>query len=124
MARILLVDDDELAANALRRGLERLGKHEVTLAHDGEAGLIAARKELPDLILLDIMMPKMNGHDVLKELKAKQITLHIPVIILSAINDEQSIKEALYEYDVTYITKPIEPHSLLKSVEHSLSCRG
>jgi twitching motility two-component system response regulator PilH len=123
MARLLLVDDDELVAGALKRVLERIGKHEVLLAHDGEAGLVAARKELPDIILLDILMPKMNGYEVLRELKLKQDTLKIPVIILSAINDEKKIKETLYEYDATYITKPVETKSLLQSVDHLLCIR-
>lgn len=123
MARVLIIDDDELGANALRRTLEHIGKHEILMAHDGEAGLIAACKELPDLILLDILMPKMNGYDVLRELRSKQTTLNIPVLILSAVSDESKIKETLYEFDATYITKPIDAKRLIQSVEHLLSCR-
>jgi twitching motility two-component system response regulator PilH len=123
MAKLLLIDDNELGASVIKRALEYLGKHDVIVALDGEAGLVAAHKELPDLIILDILMPKMNGYEVLKELKSTQDTLHIPVIIMSAVNDEQSIKETLFEYDALYMPKPVEPETLIKTINHALACK-
>lgn len=123
MARILVIDDDELMAQTIKRTLEHEGTHDVLVAYDGEAGLIVARQELPDLILLDILMPKMNGYDVLEDLKSTQSTLNIPVIILSAMNNEQSIKETLFAYDALYMTKPIDPDRLMQTVKHALSCK-
>jgi twitching motility two-component system response regulator PilH len=123
MARLLLIDDDELATSVIKRALEHFGNHDVVVAHDGEAGLIAAHKESPDLILLDILMPKMNGYEVLKELKSTPDTLHIPVIIMSAVNNEKSIKETLYEYNALYMPKPVEPDTLIKTIDHALSCK-
>ena len=121
MARILIVDDDELSARAVKRTLEVAGNHDVTMAHDGEAGLIAARSDIPDLILLDILMPKMDGYEVLKELKSTKETYNIPVIILSAVNDEKSIKGTLYEYDVLYMPKPIDATRLMSAINHALA---
>lgn len=122
MARVLIIDDDEMCSEAIRRSLEILGNHEVSWAADGEAGLIAARNELPDIILLDMLMPKMNGYEVLKELKDKQSTLNIPVIILSAIHDDQTIKEMMLEYDANYVVKPVDAHALINTIRHVLSC--
>lgn len=124
MAKILIIDDDKLASDAIKRALESTGEHEVLYAPDGEAGLVSARQELPDVILLDILMPKMDGYEVLKELKAEENTLNIPVIMITAVSNEQSIKEAVYEYDALYMTKPIDPQALIKTVNHALSTSG
>jgi len=123
MARILIIDDDELSAMTVKRTVEVGGDHEVIMAHDGESGLVSACKNLPELILLDIIMPKMDGYEVLKELKGTKETHNIPVIILSAVNDERSIKGTLYEYDVHYMPKPIESEGLLNAINHALSCK-
>ena len=92
MAKILIVDDDQLGAKTVKRALEQLGNHDIIMAYDGAAGLVAARQELPDVILMDILMPKMNGYEMLRELKSNQETLNKPIIILSEVNDEKSIK--------------------------------
>ena len=123
MARILIIDDDELSARAVKRTIEIAGKHDVMMAHDGESGLVAACKHMPDLILLDIIMPKMDGYEVLKELKGTRETHKIPVIILSAVNDEKSIKGTLYEYDVHYMPKPIDSEGLINAINHALDCK-
>lgn len=123
MARVLVIDDDEFGISAIKRTLETIGHHEVLTAFDGEAGLITAKKELPDVILLDVIMPNMDGYEVLKELRSDQNTLHIPVIILTAVHDEQSIKQAVYEYNADYIVKPCETSTLLSTITHALTCK-
>ncbi|OVE76310.1 hypothetical protein BVX97_01375 [bacterium E08(2017)] len=123
MARILLIDDDELGAKTTARVLEQYGQHQVIIASDGPTGLVTASKENPDLILLDILMPGMDGYAVLEELKSNEASLNIPVIIISAVTDEESIKEATFKYDTLYMTKPIEPEPLMKTIDHALSTR-
>jgi len=83
---ILLVEDDAMVVRMYQRKLEHDG-FKVNLAFNGEEGLAAVKKERPDLILLDVMMPKMNGIDTLKALKADKSTKDIPAIILTNLGD-------------------------------------
>jgi len=92
--KILLVDDDPLICRMYQERFSRDGLR-VILAFNGEEGLEKAEKENPDIILLDIMMPKMNGYEMLKILKGKTETASIPVIILSGLGDDpELIKKA------------------------------
>jgi len=88
--KILLVDDDPLISRMYQERFSRDGL-KVILAFDGEEGLEKAEKENPDIILLDIMMPKMNGYEMLKILKGKTETASIPVIILSGLGDDPEL---------------------------------
>lgn len=83
-SKILLIEDDEMIARMYQERFSRNG-FEIILAFSGEEGLEKAEKEKPDIILLDIMLPKMNGYEVLKALKGKETTVSIPVIILSSL---------------------------------------
>ena len=86
---ILLVEDDPMLTELYQTKLEMEG-YEVTIATDGEAGVAAAKKGKPDLILLDIMLPKMNGFEVLKALKAKKSVSKIPVVVLTNLGGEKA----------------------------------
>ena len=123
MKRILVIEDEETTALAIKRVLESQGEFEVLLACGGESGLLAARTNPPDLILLDILMPGMDGWEVLRELKEDKRTHDIPVIILTALDDKTAIKEALYEYDASYITKPADARALGAAVQYALKSR-
>jgi CheY-like chemotaxis protein len=90
--RILLVEDDRFLRRACQGGLKQRGFN-VLIAVDGEEGLRMAQTELPDLILLDMLMPKLSGLDVLRALRAEQRTRAIPVLILSNSSREQDIEE-------------------------------
>lgn len=93
--KILLIEDSKFQRIANGRALIRAG-YDVVYAADGEEGLGAAREDLPDLILLDIMLPKMSGLDVLRALKADALVKHIPVIVLSGLgqaNEAKLLKE-------------------------------
>jgi two-component system alkaline phosphatase synthesis response regulator PhoP len=90
--RILLVEDDRFLRRACEAGLRQRG-YTVLTAADGEDGLNKARAERPDLILLDLLMPKLPGLDVLRALKAEARTRAIPVLILSNSSREQDIAE-------------------------------
>ncbi len=81
---ILLIEDEPDIQTVVKFALEVTGGHQVIVADDGMQGLEAARTEQPDVILLDVMMPRMDGHELLRLLKASDTTSSIPVIFLSA----------------------------------------
>ena len=90
---------------------------EVGFATDGKTGLLMAAKGNPDLILLDICMPKMNGIEILKILKSTYPLSEIPVIMLSGLQDDSIKKECFYQYDEEYIEKPVEIAQLNARIE-------
>ncbi len=115
--KILLIDDEEALCEVLKRGLERTGTYEVGFATDGKTGLLMARKGDPDLILLDVRMPRMSGIEVLRELKKDYPLATIPVIMLSGLLDEATKRECSYEYDEAYVEKPVTIAALRERIE-------
>ena len=115
--RILLIDDEESLCEVLKRGLERTGNYEVGFATDGKTGLLMARKGNPDLILLDVRMPKMSGIEVLRELKSNYPLSEIPVIMLSGLLDESTKKECNYQYSEEFVEKPVTIATLRDRIE-------
>jgi len=118
--KILVVDDEINILNSLSDLLTAKG-YEVVTAMDGKAGIEMAQKVNPDLILLDIMMPKVSGLELLKEIKSSDKNAHVPIIILSAKSDMDTLNEAMWNYAEKYITKPYNPEELLASIKSSLS---
>lgn len=121
-AKILLVDDEPDAIAYVSEILEDEGR-EIISASDGLAGLERAKAEKPDLIILDVQMPKMDGFTVFAELKADETTKEIPVIMLTGVSEKTGIafsKEDMGDFIGTepsdYVEKPIEPEALLKAV--------
>jgi len=94
IAKILLVEDDEFLASMYRSKLE-IENYEVLMALNGEAGLRMAEEKNPDLILLDIVMPKMNGFEVLKHLKSDKDLKKIPVILLTNLGQKEDVEKGL-----------------------------
>ena len=117
---ILLVDDEESVRKTLGRRLELEGYH-VVAADSGEEGLKIAQEQLPDLVLLDIMMPKMKGRDVCAKLKANPKTQHIPVIFLTALGLADHIKAGMDLGAEDYIVKPFEPAELKERIAVTLA---
>jgi two-component system alkaline phosphatase synthesis response regulator PhoP len=118
-AKILLVDDDPVFVEVTKTVLE--SKYRVVTAYDGDEGLLKARKEKPDLILLDIIMPTKDGFHVCKQLKEDSNLAEIPVIMLTSFaqhRGETNIPiSAGFELEAEgYIDKPISPDALLKQV--------
>jgi CheY-like chemotaxis protein len=103
-ARILLVEDDTFLRKAADAMLRRHG-FEVHLASDGQEGLDAARAQLPDLVLLDLIMPKVQGFEVLAQLKADPSTAGIPVVILSNLGQELDVQRAMAAGAAAYFVK-------------------
>ena len=120
--RILLVDDTKDILLVVSKRLESWG-YEALTADSGEEGLRIAQKQRPDLILLDIMMPKMKGRDVCVRLKADPKTADIPVILLSALGLPDNIKAGLELGAEDYIVKPFQPAELKERIAVVLSRR-
>ena len=113
--RILICDDDPVILRLLEVNLQLEGFN-VLLAHHGEEALEVATRETPDLIVLDIMMPRLDGYQTCKRLKGQESTKDIPVIFLSA-KAQASDVELGKSYGVDdYLTKPFTKESLLKAV--------
>ncbi len=115
-AKILIVEDEEMNILLLEDALEDEGYETIT-ARNGEEGIKAALTESPDLILMDIMMPVMNGIEATEKLKANTNTSHIPVLMLTALSDSQSKKDAVKAGAIDFITKPINIDDLLSTVK-------
>ncbi len=117
--QILVVEDESDIVELLKFNLEREG-YRVESALTGELGLTMARKLLPDLILLDIMLPERGGMDVCRELKADKYTRAIPVIMMTARSEEADIVSGLEVGADDYITKPFSPRVLVARVRAAL----
>ncbi|MCL5270726.1 MAG: response regulator [bacterium] len=109
--KILLADDEEDVKTILKLFLETKG-YEVCTAFDGLDAIDQVRKEKPDVILLDIMMPIIDGFEVCKKLKADPATAKIPIIMLSAASHSESVQRGLDVGAVDYLVKPFEPEHL------------
>ena len=119
MPKILLVEDNEMNRDMLSRRLERKG-YQIVIAVDGQEGIDKARSERPDLILMDMSLPVLNGWDATRQLKEDESTKGIPIIALTAhamAEDEQRAREAgCNDFD----TKPIELPRLLEKIQQLL----
>jgi two-component system, OmpR family, response regulator VicR len=114
--RILLIEDDPAISNVVELNL-KLDNYDVFLAADGEEGLKMVQESNPDLIILDVMMPKIDGWQVLMQLKSNDGTRDIPVIMLTAIDDEQSKVIGLRGGADDYVPKPFSPLELAARVK-------
>jgi CheY-like chemotaxis protein len=125
--KILVVDDEKDSILFVQSVLEN-NDFNVIAAEDGNAGLEKAIKETPDLIVLDIQMPKMDGFQVFEELRKQEATKNIPVIMLTGIQDRIGIgfssddmQKFIGKKPEGYLEKPIEPDKLTKMVEEALN---
>ena len=123
MPKILLVEDNEMNRDMLSRRLQKKG-YEVVIAFDGGAGVEMAHSEKPDLILMDMSLPVMDGWTATQELKKTDDTRHIPVIALTAHAMASDREKALAAGCDDYDTKPIEMPRLLEKVEALLGRKG
>lgn len=117
--KILTIEDHGDIRRLIAMTLEFEG-HTVIEVPNGEDGLSAARSKKPDAILLDVMMPGMDGAEVCKMLKMDAATKHIPVIMISAVSDENKVEECMQAGAYAYIVKPFKPLELLDLIEKSV----
>ena len=123
MPKILLVEDNEMNRDMLSRRLIRNG-YEIVLAVDGASGVEMARTNTPDLVLMDMSLPVLDGWEATRRLKADAATQHIPIIALTAHAMSSDRGKALEAGCDDYDTKPIELPRLLGKIEALLSRRG
>jgi DNA-binding response OmpR family regulator len=119
--QIVYIEDEQEMIDLVRLILSRKG-YDVMGANGGREGLDLVREKLPDLVLLDLMMPDMDGWDVYQQIRAEEATRNIPVIVITA--KAQSIDKVLGLHIAkvnAYISKPFSPHDLVESVERVLS---
>ncbi len=121
--RILIVDDEPHILRTLEDLLVAEG-YIIYKASDGKRGLEQAESMLPDLIVLDVMMPKMDGFEVLKRLKKSSKTMDIPIIMLTVKSTTQDVEQGIRLYAEKYISKPFNSEFLIQEIEKSLAIRG
>jgi twitching motility two-component system response regulator PilH len=120
MARILIVDDSPSQLMGIRRIVEKLG-HEALTAEDGAAGVEAAKRELPDMILMDVVMPNLNGFQATRTLSREATTRHIPVILVTTKDQDTDRMWGLRQGAKAYLTKPFSEDELAEVIERIFS---
>jgi two-component system, OmpR family, alkaline phosphatase synthesis response regulator PhoP len=120
MAKILAVDDERSIVRLIQITLERVG-HQVRTAFDGKEGLERVEAERPDLIVLDVMMPRMDGFETLMNLRRNPATREIPVIMLTAKAQDTDVFRGYQAGADCYLTKPFNPRELVTFVRRILT---
>jgi CheY-like chemotaxis protein len=114
--RILIVDDEDDIREVAQISLELVGGYEVLTASSGRDGILAAREEIPDAILLDVMMPEMDGPTTLAQLLADPSTRHIPVVFLTAKTQSAERQQLGILGAAGVLTKPFDPLQLAAEI--------
>lgn len=122
MAKILIAEDERDIRDLITFTL-RFAGHEVVTASNGEEAYQLALKEIPELIMMDVRMPKMTGYEACKLIKAEPTLQHIPVVFLSAKGQENEVKTGLLAGATEYLLKPFAPDQLTKKVAEILERR-
>jgi twitching motility two-component system response regulator PilH len=120
MARILIVDDSPSQQLGIKRIVEKLG-HETLTAENGAAGVEVAKAELPDLVLMDVVMPELNGFQATRTLAREATTKHIPVILVTTKDQDTDRMWGMRQGAKAYITKPFSEDELSEVLERVFS---
>lgn len=119
MARVLIVDDSPTETHKMSSILDKHG-HEVITAESGEEGVAKAKETLPDVVLMDIVMPGLNGFQATRQLSKHATTSHIPVIIVTTKDQETDRLWGRRQGAKGYLTKPVEDGTLMKAIAEVL----
>ncbi len=119
MARILIVDDSPSQLVGLKRIIEKLG-HETFTAEDGAAGVEVAKREVPDLILMDVVMPNLNGFQATRTISKDAKTSHIPIVLVTTKDQETDRVWGIRQGAKAYVTKPIDEGVLADTIKKLL----
>ncbi|MEJ1095206.1 MULTISPECIES: twitching motility response regulator PilH [unclassified Pseudoxanthomonas] len=122
MARILIVDDSPSQLLGIQRIVEKLG-HESLTAEDGAAGVEVAKRELPDMVLMDVVMPNLNGFQATRTLSREATTKHIPVILVTTKDQDTDRMWGLRQGAKAYLTKPFSEDELAEVIERVFNAR-
>lgn len=120
MARVMVVEDSPSTFEAFRQALEKAG-HQVIAAADGNEAIARAKAEKPDLVLMDIVMPEMNGFQATRRLTSNPDTSHIPVVMVTTKDQETDKVWGRRQGAVGYLTKPVSDQELLAEVARVLA---
>lgn len=123
LPRVLIVDDEPNVTQTLKRMLEATRQYEAVTTNQARQALKLAQQISPDVILLDVMMPDINGLDLLKKIKQHRRLNEIPVIMLTAMEDDSFIEQAMRNYAERYLVKPVDLKTLQEALEHALQWR-
>ena len=118
--KVLVIDDNPEILEMIRLVLKNEGL-KVIDSENGVLGLELARKEKPDLIILDIMLPEMSGFKLCRILKGEGETKHIPIVVLTALNDQETKQESLASYADDYLPKPVDRKTIVSKVRKFLN---
>ena len=119
MARILIVDDSPSQLMGIRRIVEKLG-HEALTAEDGAAGVEAAKREIPDMILMDVVMPNLNGFQATRSITREASTKHIPIVLVTTKDQDTDRVWGMRQGAKAYITKPFSETELADIIQQML----
>ena len=120
MARILIVDDSPSQLMGMKRIVEKLG-HEALTAEDGAAGVEAAKANIPDLILMDVVMPNLNGFQATRAISKESTTAHIPIVLVTTKDQETDKVWGMRQGAKAYITKPFNENELVEVINNLLT---
>ena len=120
MARILIVDDSPSQLMGMKRIVEKLG-HEALTAEDGAAGVDAAKAQKPDLILMDVVMPNLNGFQATRAISKEATTAHIPIVLVTTKDQETDKVWGMRQGAKAYITKPFNENQLIEVINGLLA---
>jgi CheY-like chemotaxis protein len=122
VSRVLVIDDESVVGVILRLAFDARG-HETVVAEDGRIGIAMVRAEHPDAIVLDLMMPRVNGYDVLDALRGADQMDDVPVIVLTAVTLSRERDRCLSEGAAAVITKPFDPADVVDALDDLLLAR-
>jgi twitching motility two-component system response regulator PilH len=123
MARILIVDDSPSQLMGIRRIVEKLG-HEVLTAEDGAAGVEVAKREIPDLILMDVVMPNLNGFQATRTISREPTTKHIPIVLVTTKDQDTDRVWGMRQGARAYLTKPFSETELSDTITKYVTGQG
>jgi twitching motility two-component system response regulator PilH len=115
MARILIVDDSPSQLVSLKRIVEKMG-HQTITAEDGAAGVEVAKREVPDLILMDVVMPNLNGFQATRTIAKDTKTSHIPIVLVTTKDQETDRVWGMRQGAKAYVTKPVNEGELAATI--------